>query len=64
MVRGKGWKYSLYPDGEEFLYNLTDDPGETINLAGDPNFSNRKRELKEEIEAWLRRTDYPSLGGS
>ena len=60
MVRGRGWKYVLYPDGEEFLYNLTDDPGETINLAANPDFTDRKSEMNRELESWLLRTDYPS----
>ena len=34
MIRGEGWKYVLYADGEEYLYDLTRDPGETSNLAG------------------------------
>jgi arylsulfatase A-like enzyme len=59
MIRGDGWKYAVYSDGEEFLYNLTRDPGETRNLAGERNLQNRKRDLRREIDAWLERTEYP-----
>ena len=36
MVRGQGWKYIRYHNGDEYLYDLTADPGETKNLAEVP----------------------------
>ena len=59
MIRGKGWKYIKYPDGEEFLYHLAEDPGETKNLAAQPSYSDQKNVLRRELEAWLVKTRYP-----
>jgi arylsulfatase A-like enzyme len=56
MIRGEGWKYVLYADGEEYLYDLTKDPGETRNLAGERSVLARKRDLNGQIRKWLDRT--------
>jgi len=53
MVRGKGWKYIRYRDGQEFLYNLRQDPGETINLVDDPKCRSSRKELMDEMDKWL-----------
>jgi arylsulfatase A-like enzyme len=56
MARGKGWKYILYPDGGEYLYNLQHDPQETTNLADrEPG---KKVELRAKLEDWLARTGW------
>jgi arylsulfatase A-like enzyme len=54
MIRGQGWKYCLYADGDEFLYHLTKDPGETRNLALDPGNSGIKAELGRELDRFRR----------
>ncbi|MFQ6130445.1 MAG: sulfatase [Armatimonadota bacterium] len=59
MIRGQGWKYVRYAQGNEFLYHLAEDPGETENLAGDPAYSERKAELAAEMDDWLRQTGFP-----
>ena len=59
MIRGKGWKYVTYPEGEDFLYNLVQDPGETENLAAQPAHQQQKDELRRELDAWLEKTGYP-----
>jgi hypothetical protein len=56
MIRGEGWKYVLYADGEEYLYDLTKDPGETRNLARERSVQARKRDLSGKIRKWLDRT--------
>lgn len=58
MVRGQGWKYWRHPNGEEYLYHLAADPGETRNLAADKACQTRKNELIAALEAWLNRTGY------
>ena len=59
MVRGQGWKYIRYADGEEFLYDLRKDPGETSNLAASRGHQSEKSHLRRELQAWLARTGYP-----
>lgn len=43
-----GWKYCRFPDWEQ-LYNLNEDPTEVRNLAQDPKFASKKRELIAEL---------------
>jgi arylsulfatase A-like enzyme len=59
MIRGDGWKYVRYPDGEEFLYHLEKDPGEAANLADSRRHESRKKDLRRELDAWLARTGCP-----
>lgn len=56
MVRGQGWKYVRYPNGDEYLYHLETDPGETENLVSRPDCEPQKRRMIEALEAWRRRT--------
>ncbi|MFH1918396.1 MAG: sulfatase-like hydrolase/transferase [Planctomycetota bacterium] len=62
MIRGQGWKYIRYPKGQEYLYHLADDPGETRNLIADPTRRPRRNELAAEMDAWLKRTGWPARG--
>lgn len=56
MIRGEGWKYIRYAQGNEYLYHLAEDPGETTNLAGEAQYAERKAELGGEMDEWLRET--------
>jgi len=59
MVRGKGWKLIRYQDGQEYLYDLKQDPGETRNLVDDPKWRSAHEELAAEMDKWLSRTGWP-----
>ena len=61
MIRGQGWKFIRYDYGpdKQYLYHLTDDPGETRNLASDPKYAAKVKELAAELDAWLQRTGWP-----
>ena len=48
-VRSADWRYVLYPDGKEELYNHEADPHEWKNLADDPSSQNAKRQLKQSL---------------
>ena len=59
MIRGKGWKLIRYHDGQKYLYNLNQDPGETKNLVDDPKSRSRHQELAAEMEKWFKRSAWP-----
>lgn len=58
-VRSEGWRYIHYNNGDEELYNESDDPNEWKNLAKDPN----SREKIEELAKWLPKSNHPDIGG-
>ncbi|MFN7939822.1 MAG: sulfatase-like hydrolase/transferase [Bryobacteraceae bacterium] len=59
MIRGAEAKYVVYADGEEFLYDLKRDAGETRNLAGERGAASLKEKLRGELRAFLKGTEYP-----
>jgi N-acetylglucosamine-6-sulfatase len=44
-----GWQYTRYPDWEQ-LYDIARDPDQVRNLAADPKYQARKRELIAELK--------------
>lgn len=44
-IRNQRWRYGRWPDGEE-LYNLSNDPGEKRNLAGNETQGERLEEFR------------------
>ena len=58
-VRTEHWRYIRYADGSEELYDHRRDPDEWRNLANDPAFSERCRELA----AALPRDEIPAVTG-
>jgi arylsulfatase A-like enzyme len=59
MVRGKGWKFIRYDERQEYLYDLTEDPGETNNVANERDYRSHRNRLAAEMDRWLRRTGWP-----
>ncbi len=51
-VRTERWRFTRYYDGSEELYDVTRDPDEFYNLAGDQQFDKIKQELKREMPAY------------
>jgi hypothetical protein len=47
--RTKDWRYILYMDGTEELYDHRNDPFEWKNLAGAPEHQVKKEELRAEM---------------
>jgi len=45
-IRKSDWHYINYDGKEEELYNLTEDPEEWNNLAGEASLENIKQQLK------------------
>jgi arylsulfatase A-like enzyme len=52
MIRSKKWKYNYYIDSEE-LYDLENDPAETINLADNNKYSEIIRDLRKKLLDWM-----------
>jgi hypothetical protein len=48
---------------QEELYDLIFDPSEANNIAGDPSAAEVLAEMRERLDAWMRRTDDPVLKG-
>jgi len=48
-VRSERWRYIVYADGSEELYDMQKDPNERNNLAGDPQYA----EVIEAHRRWL-----------
>lgn len=53
MIRGGGWKYCRYTDGEEMLYDLRRDPRETRNVAAEKRAQTVKAEMQSQLHRWL-----------
>jgi len=54
-IRSERWRYIRYADGTEELYDLSADPNEWTNLAGDP----ARAAVLAEHRRWLPRIDAP-----
>ncbi|GAA3637877.1 sulfatase [Microbacterium awajiense] len=54
----------LQPRAEVELYDLVEDPLESVNLAADPAYAEVLRDLSERLRAWQERTDDPLLAGA
>ena len=52
-VQSGPWRYSLYGDGSEELYNHQDDPHEWTNLAANPEDKEQYRALIDRLKAQL-----------
>ena len=52
VVTPDGWKFNWSTVGEHELFNLTEDPLELRNLAGEPAQQGRMRELARRIRGW------------
>ena len=64
MVRTPTWKLVWrFPAGPHDLFNLADDPGETVNLAADPAHAPRLAELKATMDRFFAAHDNPAKSG-
>lgn len=52
LVRPDGWKFSWNSNQEHELYNLNEDPLETVNFALDQGCATKVRDMTEELEVW------------
>ncbi|MCK5175609.1 MAG: sulfatase-like hydrolase/transferase, partial [Planctomycetes bacterium] len=60
MVRTQRYKYITYLDDPvEQLFDMQDDPGETVNLANSPKYASILDEHKKLLNQWEDRLDIP-----
>jgi len=58
-IRTMGNRYVWYGNGEEELYDLINDPGETKNLSKDEKYKALKMELKMRLLEWNAKSENP-----
>ena len=61
---GCGWTRDGHERPEHRLYDLTLDPHERRNLAGDPEHADVLRDMQQRLQAWMEATDDPLLEGT
>jgi arylsulfatase A-like enzyme len=64
MVRSTEMKYCFHYGGRgnrEELFDLVKDPDETINVAGDPKYAERKAKMRQVLARQMRETADPAL---
>jgi choline-sulfatase len=63
MLRTERFKYWILNEGKqrETLYDIENDPGEMINLAGNPEYDNVLRKCRQELSEWAEKSNDPFL---
>lgn len=59
-IRSENWRYIVYADGSEELYDMVKDPNEWTNLAADPAYA----EVIAEHRKWVPKGDLPPAPNS
>jgi choline-sulfatase len=60
MVRTQNWKYITYKDDTtEQLFDMKNDPGETKNIAADPQYASILTEHRKLLQQWESGLDVP-----
>ena len=52
-IRTDDWKYNLYTDWGEELYDLINDPHEISNLAENSDYKAIKSRLRKQLDDWM-----------
>jgi arylsulfatase len=58
-IRTSDWKYNLYTDWGEELYDMKNDPEEIVNLATDSTYTKTKRTLRKQLDQWMEENEDP-----
>ncbi len=56
VVTRDGWKYAVLPGQPWLMYNLNDDPYETMNVAFLSHYFAERRQLHERLRQWVHDT--------
>jgi arylsulfatase A-like enzyme len=64
MIRTKDWKYvARRMPGCDELFDLKNDPGETVNLINDPAEAARIAEMRGRLSDWFKKYTMPEFDG-
>jgi len=58
IVTRCGWKYVVLENQEWLMFNLNEDPYEQVNLALNPFYKDKRKELQERLLLWINETNY------
>lgn len=65
MIRTRKWKYvHRNPYGPHELYDMENDPGETVNLSGEPAYAAVEGDLRQRLAVWFLTYADPARDGS
>lgn len=65
MIRSQDWKYiHRILHGPHELYNLNDDPGESVNLIDNPDCQAVQQAMKNELNEWFRHYSVEEYDGA
>lgn len=56
IVTRDGWKYVAFEDMPWLMFDLNDDPYETVNLALEPPMMKKRLELQDRLREWIQKT--------
>lgn len=57
IVTRDGWKYVTIDGKPAMMFNLSEDPYELANHAHDPGYHQHRRQLEQQLQAWMQRTE-------
>ena len=61
MIRGERFKYVHFAGLKPLLFDLVYDPGELVDLGGDPAYGAVRVDCAEKLLAWRARSSRPHL---
>jgi len=56
VVSADGWKYACFENAPWLLFNLNEDPFEQANLAFNPQYAPKRKELQKQLQEWIDKT--------
>jgi hypothetical protein len=57
MIRSKNFKYAVFDNGEEYLFDMINDPGETVNLAMNEKYAEQLDRHRGLFKEWIAKLD-------
>ena len=58
MIQTEDWKFILYEGFRPQLFDMKNDPDEFVDLGEDPSHEETRRQLSDQIFAWMRKRKF------